>query len=215
MTEREDHRQAEESNRLLWDEKALVHAHAYKDVQLLRDELGLRARFIQSNAYDLPTVLREEFDLVYTSRGVLCWLRDLSEWARIVAHFLVPGGVFYLMESHPILNGLEERSPGSLSFVYPYFHRSAPTVWEAGGPDYADPTHRLEHPSHEWTWSLSDIVNALLGAGLRIELLNEYDRLFFRLFPSMTTDDGRWYTLPQYADKVPLLFTLRARKPAG
>lgn len=178
----------------------------------LRDELGLTARFIQTNVYDLHHVLSEEFDIVYTSRGVLCWLRDLEAWARVVARYLAPGGLFYLMESHPLLNALEEHSPGDLAFRHPYFHSSEPVRWEPGGPDYADPSHRLGHPSHEWIWTLSDVVNAILGAGLRIQFLNEYDRVFFQFLPSMTSEDGRWYRLPKYGDKVPLLFTLRARK---
>ena len=58
----------------------------------LRDELGLEARFLESNVYDLTTALDGEFDVAYTSRGILCRLRDLNAWARIVAHFLKPGG---------------------------------------------------------------------------------------------------------------------------
>lgn len=272
MTYWDEHWQAEESNRRLWDEMARVHIQAYKEVQLLRsggevldpielhevgdvngrrmlhlqchigtdtlawarrgaivtgvdfsgeaircaealrDELGLHARFIQSNVYSLPDVLSEEFDIVYTSRGVLCWLRDLAAWAQVVTGFLCPGGFFYLMESHPILNALEEPVPGEVAFVHPYFHCPDPVRWEAGGPDYADPSHRLGHPSHEWIWSLSDIVNALLGARLRLEFLNEHDRLFFQFLPSMKSEDGRWYRLPEYGDKIPLLFTLRARR---
>ncbi|GAB4308592.1 MAG: hypothetical protein Kow0097_09250 [Candidatus Bipolaricaulota bacterium] len=120
-----------------------------KSAEALRDELGLEARFIRSNVYDLPDVLSEVFDVVYTSRGVLCWLRDLTAWAGIIARFLAPGGIFYLMESHPILNALEERPTGELAFIHPYFHRPEPVRGEAGGPDYADPTHPLQHPSHE------------------------------------------------------------------
>ncbi|GAB4308587.1 MAG: hypothetical protein Kow0097_09240 [Candidatus Bipolaricaulota bacterium] len=59
---------------------------------------------------------------------------------------------------------------------------------------------------------MSDVVHAVIGAGLRIESLNEHDRLFFRFLPSMTSADGRWYRLPSYEDKIPLLFTIRARK---
>jgi SAM-dependent methyltransferase len=178
----------------------------------LREELGLDAKFIQSNVYDLPSVLSQEFDIVYSSRGVLCWLRNLDEWASVVARFLAPGGIFYLMEAHPILNSLEEHTPGVLSFAHPYFHRPEPVCWESGGFDYADPCHRLEHPSYEWTWNLSDVVNALIGAGLELAFLHEYDRLFFRLFPSMVSEDGRWYRLAQYPSMLPLLFTLRAHR---
>ena len=67
--------------------------------------------------------------------------------------------------------------------------------------------------TYEWDWTVADIVNALLCAGLRIELLGEYDRLFYRRFPSMETEDDRWFQLPALADRLPLLLTLRARKP--
>lgn len=182
--------------------------------QELANELGLTARFIHSNIYDLPAVHDQTYDIVYTSKGVLCWLRDLPAWGRIIARFLKPGGVFYLMESHPLLNALEERAAGALSFDYPYFHQDAPTEWPAGDCDYADADFIPTNGSLEWAWSLGDILNALIGAGLRIEFVHEYPKLFFRLFSSMVTEDGRWYRLPGYEEKVPLLMTLLARKPA-
>jgi 2-polyprenyl-3-methyl-5-hydroxy-6-metoxy-1,4-benzoquinol methylase len=41
-------------------------------------ELGFpEARFVESNLYDLPSALEGEFDVVYTSRGVLGWLPDI------------------------------------------------------------------------------------------------------------------------------------------
>jgi SAM-dependent methyltransferase len=179
----------------------------------LQQELGLDATFIQANVYDLRTVLSDQFDIIYTSRGVLCWLRDLDEWARIIADFLKPDGIFYLMESHPFLNMFEETKPGELAIVYPYFHQVEPTIWDDESPDYADESYVAQHPSYEWEWSVGDILNALLRAGLLLESFNEYDRLFFKYFPSMESCMERWYCLPQYAGKLPLLFTLRARKP--
>ena len=180
----------------------------------LSKELGLPATFIHSSIYDLQATHEGQYDIVYTSKGVLCWLKDLQEWGCIIAHYLKPGGIFYLMESHPIIMALEEKKPGELSFVYPYFHKDAPTEWAAGDPDYADADYVPKHGSSEWEWGISDIINVLLSAGLQLEFVNEYEKLFFRLFPSMTTDDDRWFRLPKYAKKLPLLLTLRARKPA-
>ena len=179
----------------------------------LRGDLGLNATFVQANVYDARTAIDGCFDIVYTSKGVLTWLRDLDEWGRIVAGFLKLGGTFYLMEIHPILGSVEEDPPGKLSFKHRYFHRDKPTLWDGDNPDYADTDYVPGNASYEWDWTVSDIVNALLKAGLQIELLNEYEKLFFKLYPSMTTDDGRWFTLPDYAGKLPLLLTLRARKP--
>jgi SAM-dependent methyltransferase len=181
----------------------------------LSDELGLPGTFIRSNIYDLRSVHEGQYDIVYTSKGVLCWLKDLDEWGRIIAHYLKPGGSFYLMESHPIIMALEEEKGGKLSFTHPYFHKDTPTEWKPGDPDYADGNYVPKHGSSEWEWTVSDIVNALLSAGLELEFMNEYEKLFFRLFSSMTTDDERWFRLPKYSKKLPLLLTLRARKPTA
>lgn len=180
----------------------------------LSEELDLPATFIHSNIYDVRSIHEGHHDIVYTSKGVLCWLKDLQEWGRIIAHYLKPGGIFYLMESHPVIMALEEETSGELSFTYPYFHKDAPTTWAAGDPDYADANYVPKNASAEWEWPVGDIINALINAGLQLEFVNEYEKLFFRLFPSMTTEDNRWFRLPRYAKKLPLLLTMRARKPS-
>jgi SAM-dependent methyltransferase len=179
----------------------------------LGQELGVEATFLRANVYDLTPVLHDHFDVVYTSRGVLCWLRDLDEWARIIARHLVPGGFLYIMETHPICNIFDETAPGQLAITYPYFHRPEPTLWDDDDPDYADPSYTPQNPSYEWDWSLSDILNALLKAGLQLNFFNEYERLFFKYFPGMESHSEGWYHLPQYDGKLPLLFTLKALKP--
>jgi SAM-dependent methyltransferase len=179
----------------------------------LSRELGIEAAFHQANVYDLQEALPRRFDIVYTSRGVLCWLRDLDEWARIIASHLVPGGFFYIMETHPICNIFDATEPGELAITHPYFHRPEPTLWDDDGPDYADPTYIPRNPSYEWDWSVSDILNALIKAGLQLEFFNEYGRLFFKYFAGMESLSEGWYHFPQYDGKLPLLFTLKARKP--
>jgi SAM-dependent methyltransferase len=179
----------------------------------LRDELNLAATFIQANIYDVPQILDQTYDIVYTSRGVLCWLRDLTAWGQVIARTLKPGGIFYIMEQHPIINTLEETENGELVFRYRYFHAPEPTKWDAEGGDYADATYIVQNPTYEWSWSISDIVNALLNAGLQVEHINEYERLFFQYFPGMVPCSDRWYDLPKYRGKLPLLFTLKARQP--
>ncbi len=178
----------------------------------LKQELQLPATFLQSSVYDLRTTLQGQFDVVYTSKGVLCWLKDLDEWAAIIAHFLKPQGVFYLMESHPICNIFDDLKKGDLSIIYPYFHTADPIFWENNAPDYDDKTYFPKNPSFEWVWSISDILNALLKAGLSLEFFNEYDKLFWKRFPDMVENDDGWCHLPQYVGKLPLIFTLRARK---
>jgi SAM-dependent methyltransferase len=181
----------------------------------LAAELELPATFVHSNIYDLRDVHDGAYDVVYTGKGALCWLRDLPEWGRLIAHYLKPGGIFYLMESHPILNALDPNEAGDLVFTYPYFHKPAPMEWAPGDPDYADSKYIPTHGAAEWEWSVSDIIHAVMDAGLHLELVHEHETLFFQRFPGMTPENGLRFRLPAYEGKLPLLLTLRARKPAN
>lgn len=44
-------------------------------------------KFICSDVYELPKVLDEKFDMVFTSYGTIGWLPDLDAWASVISHF--------------------------------------------------------------------------------------------------------------------------------
>lgn len=75
--------------------KAIDHA------RILASELDIPATFVCSDLYDLADNLSGQYDIVFTSKGVLCWLPELEGWARVVSHFLKPGGFFFILESIP------------------------------------------------------------------------------------------------------------------
>ncbi|AZZ48378.1 class I SAM-dependent methyltransferase [Rathayibacter rathayi] len=52
------------------------------------------ARFVGTNLYELRHMLPEpdSFDVVLCSAGVVSWLPDLKEWARLMEWFVTPGG---------------------------------------------------------------------------------------------------------------------------
>lgn len=167
----------------------------------LAKETHLKAAFIQSDIYDLPAVLNSAFDIVFTSYGVLCWLPDLTRWAQIVAHFLKKGGIFYIVEGHPLMNMFEANSQKTdLQMKYSYFPGNGPTEWEPGY-DYADWDAKLTHGTCEWTHPLSEIQDALIGAGLRIEFLHEFPVCCYHAYPFMKHDAAGWWHLD--GDRLP------------
>jgi len=85
----------------------------------LKSALGLKAWFIESNIYDLPDTLKEKFDIVYTSQGVLTWLKDIKEWGKIISNHLKPGGIFYIMETHPLFYIFDDDKQVELKIKYP------------------------------------------------------------------------------------------------
>jgi len=188
-------------------------------IELARElavDLGFpEARFVCSNLYDLPANLDGQFDLVYTSRGVLGWLPDIRAWASIVARFVAPGGAFFITEIHPLAQVFENEgvAPGELQLVYPYWEHLEPLVFPVKG-SYADPDADVgKQTEHGWDHGLGEIVTALIDAGLVIETLVEHPFLDWRADFLVEGTGGRYVLPPDAGGELPLMFSLRARKP--
>ena len=190
-----------------FDETAINYA------KVLSKELNIPANFICSDMYDLPNMLTEQFDIVYTSYGVLTWLPDLTQWAAIIEKFLKPSGTFCIVEGHPICRVFgNEPEDQNLQVKYSYFHQEAPTGWPPS-EDYADRSAKVSHTSYEWTHSFSDIINSLIKAGLTITSLKEYPYGVYDHFPFMEqSDDGWWRLKGDEAKTIPMTFSLKATK---
>jgi SAM-dependent methyltransferase len=188
---------------------------AIATARALAAELDIPAAFVQANLYDLPTVLEGSFDIVYTSRGVLGWLPDIEGWAQVAAHFVKPGGFFYVTEIHPVAQAFDDEgvAPGELRLAYPYWSHPEPITSPVVG-SYADrsaPTEGLVE--HGWDHSLGEIVSALVDAGLRIEFLHEFDFVEWPVSFLVEGEDGRWRLPPNARGGLPLFFSLKASRP--
>ena len=176
--------------------------------------LNISSRFVCCSLYDLPGHLTGEFDMVFSTAGVLCWLPDLRRWAEVIAHFIRKGGALYLREFHPFVGIFDDEAPGKAPTLrYPYFPRESPMRFEDCG-DYADPTDRTVRVSYEWSHSMESIINSLIEAGLRIEHLHEFPFSTYASHPFLVEDEevkGRW-RCPSPPGGLPLMFTIRAVK---
>jgi SAM-dependent methyltransferase len=191
---------------------------AVEAARTLATELGFpEARFVESNLYDLPAVLDGEFDVVYTSRGVLAWLPDIRAWAQVVARFVAPGGRFFITEAHPVFSVFENDgvAPGELRLRYPYWEHHDPLVFPVTG-SYADPDAEVgDETEHSWDHGLGEIVTALIDAGLRIEALVEHPFLAWKadFLVEEPPGSGEWRIPPDGPGELPLMFSLLASRP--
>ncbi len=181
----------------------------------LNQELELNARFMRANIYDLPTIFHETFDIVYTALGVLCWLPDLEAWACVVAKHLKPGGLLYIFDGHPISHIFESvQTPGigqELKPMHPYFSNPEGIYYDGGGASYTG-SEIIESPTYEWQHSMSDILNAIVNAGLKIESFNEFAVSGYRAFPQMSRHKDGWWRLDDAHGTIPFLFSIKAIK---
>jgi SAM-dependent methyltransferase len=184
----------------------------------LASETGLDARFVCANVYDsLEALGGERFGIVYTGLGALNWLPDLARWSEIVAELLEPDGFLYLTEFHPFTWVFADET---LEIEYDYFHSPEGESFDDGEQgSYADMTAPTRsNATREWAHTISDVVMALLDAGLRLELLHEHDYTLFPRFEHLELDTetlgaGVIYRQPAGTPRLPLMYSLRARRP--
>jgi hypothetical protein len=152
---------------------------------------------------------------------VLNWLPELGPWGQIIAHYLKPGGFFYIVEAHPTsrMFPLDEdmAKAGTFRPIFPYFHDPAGIRWPPG-VDYADLSAQHEIGAHEWQHSMADIVGSLLDAGLRLDWLHEFPYCAWNVVAGCEvverfSSSHAYYALPASEPQLPLMFSLRASRP--
>ena len=73
-----------------------------------------------------------------------------------------------------------------------------------------DETSKMLSKEYGWNHGLSEVVNALIEAGLHIEYLKEFDESPYDVLPNLVKIDSEMFTTE---DKLyPLIFTLKASK---
>jgi len=170
-------------------------------------------RFVQSNIYDAPAALGTTYEIAYVTWGTICWLPDVFRWARVVSDVLEPGGFLYFCDTHPAAACLEQID-GKL--VPHYAWRTAPDapIVMDVPTTYTGDARPLEHTrTYEWIHPLSDVLTALIDAGLTIEWLHEHEYLPYRLFPMMVPAESKGlFRLPDGHSRIALSFSLKATK---
>lgn len=175
----------------------------------LAAELKLPAEFICANVLELDRHLKRQFDIVFTSYGVLGWLPDLPRWGEVIANALKPGGFFYMVEFHPVLQVFDYDKPGGIEASYFDTREAEESVFTG---TYTDGGEDLELHDVEWRHSVGDIINALTGQGLHLEFFNEFPFSVYNCFPGMIeAGEGRW-VFKDIGGNIPYLFSLKARK---
>ena len=179
-----------------------ISSEAIKQANALSRELALDAEFIADDIYDFGENNSKQFDLVFTSYGVLCWLPDLTRWAELIKQSLKPGGEFHLVEFHPIVD---------LFMGYPYFGDGSGSVDEEG--TYTENCDGSTSEIVTWAHTMSDVITSLVSVGLSIELVTESAGSPYDCFDDTEQrDDGLYYVQHREQD-LPLIYSIKARKP--
>lgn len=178
----------------------------------LAEETGLEARFVHGTVGDAPRLTPGPFDLVFTTWGTICWLPDVKVWAKAIASVLVPGGELYFADAHPSFLILEEHA-GKLAPMYDFqTPADRPLEFVEATTYTGDPTVMANQSTRQWIHSLAAIFTGLIDAGLTITMFHEHEVLPWQGLPCLVPASDRLWRLPDGYARIPLSFSLRARK---
>jgi SAM-dependent methyltransferase len=173
----------------------------------INEELKLDAKFVCCNVYDTSKYVNEKFDIVFTSYGTVGWLPDLDPWANVIAERLKPGGYFYMADFHPVVWMFDD------DFTHiKYHYDNKELIVMEDQPTYTGDKNEIKGMEYSWNHSISEVLNALINAGLKIEFFNEHTFSPYSNFKnSVETEDGKWH-IKGMEGKLPMVYSLRARK---
>jgi SAM-dependent methyltransferase len=192
----------------------------------LSAESGIPATFVRSDVFDwLDKAPGAAFDVAFSSYGALCWLSDLMPWAAGIASVLRPGGRFVVVDFHPV--GLmydwqwravhdywshgqrsQRFDDGIGDYVAISREGLVPWGYQEGLAEVPDP-----HPCHLFAWGLSEIIGALLSAGLTLEVCREYPYTNGCVFGERMRElPGRRLLPPADVPAFPMMYGLLAVK---
>lgn len=182
--------------------KAIAQAKA------LNEQLGLSAKFVQTNVYEIDKHVEEQFDIVFTSYGVVGWLPDLDRWAYQLMSRLKSGGTFYIVEFHP---SMYQYNWDNKQLEYSYFNSGEPTL-EVEEGTYADRDSEIKLKEYYWQHSFSEIFNALIKYGLVVESFNEFNYSPYQIFGTEVKRAEQEYLFQVNEINLPLVFSLKGIK---
>lgn len=193
----------------------------------LSADSGIAAEFERADIYDWFATARaagRRFERIFCSYGALNWLSDLKTWASSIAELLVPGGRLVVVEYHPAFYAVDEY----YRFRYPYFGDGSALRWDEGVGDYVALSGSRLAPSgfekgaqefenseicYEFQWSLGQILQTIIGAGLTLQRFEEYPYSNgWKPFKDMREEDGRRLYAPQGYANIPMMYGLVAGK---
>lgn len=172
------------------------------------DALGANAVWFCADVLAAPPELDGAADLVHTGRGALNWMMDLDAWAGVVQRLLKPGGRLHIFEGHP-LDWVWDAAAPSYQFhpVHGDYFDQAPGGGEIWPLPYIQRQEEVDPATikiHDHQWTLGQMINSLIRAGLVIDYFNEYPQPFWNQFENIPGDILR---------RLPHTYSLVAKKP--
>lgn len=133
--------------------------------------------FVACNILDMDECYYHKFDFICFTIGAITWFEDLALLFEKVSSCLKQDGILFINDFHPFMNMLPMPDEDTFDadnlnkIAYSYF-RKEPWI-ENSGMGYLTPQYESKTFT-SFSHTLSDLINAAIGSGMKITGLNEY-----------------------------------------
>lgn len=173
---------------------------------------GASVTYVEGDACAASRAIRRRFDVVVTGTGALTWLPELAGWARSAAELIEPGGLMLVRDDHPLTGALLHES---LEVRWDYLSGGGSDDYEQDGSYTGDVEGgALRTRNHNWQHDLQEVLGSLLDAGLVVEGFRESPLAEWRSLPFLVETPEGW-VMPEGMPRIPLTFSVVARRPRG
>jgi SAM-dependent methyltransferase len=180
-----------------------ISPKSLKYARMLAGQMGIEADFVESDILDVVDKLDRQFDIAFSSTGVLCWLPDIRRYAATVRHLLHDEGFFYILDGHPFRSVLmDETGSSSANTIQGSYFRKQVWHFDSMG-DYTDPDLKLPVHTYEWHWTMGELVTAFCEVGMRIVFLHEFPQYFYNGYTPHDVENDQ-------VELYPCTFSLKA-----
>lgn len=170
-------------------------------------QANVDTEFISCDIFDLPNHLDKQYDIVFTSYGVIGWLPDLDKWAAIISRYLKSKGKFIFVEFHPFIWMYDYDFK---TIEYNYFNSGE--IVETNKGSYTDKNADIEYSTVSWNHSTSEVLNSLIKHNIEINSFDEYNYSPYNCFNHTIQIDTDKYQIDILGDKVPITFSVVGTK---
>ncbi|MCB9197505.1 MAG: class I SAM-dependent methyltransferase [Flavobacteriales bacterium] len=176
-----------------------------KAIELSQKE-NLNIKFVCADVYDATKVIKDKYDIVFTSYGTIGWLPDLNKWANTIKNLLKPGGKLIFVEFHPAIWMFDDNFK---EIQYSYFNREEIIITSSS--TYTDGSNIDEPTSISWNHSLSEVFQALKQAELEVIDFKEYDYSPYNCFNNTVQIEDSKYQIRGLEGKLPMVYSIIAQ----
>ena len=132
---------------------------------------------------------------------------EIVKWAKVISHFLKPGGKFIMADFHPVVwmydNDFKE-------VFYSYFNIE-PIIEDESGT-YADRYSKIEAKTITWNHPISETLNALITNGIVLNSFNEYDYSPYNCFNNTEEFEPNKFRIKTFENKIPMVYYIKGTK---